>query len=659
MTMKPTPSPLRSNAKRIVAALLAVAAFAAMRRATDRPGAADAADIAARFAFARTTLPDVDAHGREARAVRLVHPAFAHVQSFVSTLGAAVSLHDLDGNGRPDDICRVDTLTDRVIVSPAPATGERYAPFALDPGTLERRDDGMLPSNCLPVDFDESGHAGLLVAYVGRTPILYSWRAAAAGAPALSAANYAASEIVPGGAAWTTVAMNAVDLDGDGHLELVVGNYFADGAQIFNPHATGPVELPDSFTRAFNGGGVHIFRVAPGQPNHPPVFTEVLDGLPGIPNHGWSLAIGAQDIDADLLPELYVANDFGPDRFLWNRSTPGHIRFALVEGAPRFAVPESKVIGRDSFKGMGIDFADLNRDGIPDLYVSNITESFAFQESQLVFLSTGSLDSLARGVAPYVEAGDKIGMGRSGWAWDAKLEDFDNDGTYEAVQATGFLQGTRSKWPEIHELAIANDQLITQARRSWPTLVPGDDLAGHDQNPFWVRQGERYVDVSAQIGFGEDHPSRGIAIADVNGDGRLDIAVANMMGSASFYLNRATRTGSTLDLHLGLPARGQSVGATTVHDGYPGLDDVPTRPAIGAVATVSLPDGRRIARQVDGGNGHTGKRSPDLHFGLGGVTGPVNVELKWRDSTGAVRSQTFSLRPGWHTVILGTPPSTT
>lgn len=650
-------SALRSNLKRIAAGVLMLGAFVAMRRATDHPGAADVADITSRFAFARTTLSDPPAYGREARPIRSVHPALFHVRGFLSTLGAAAALNDLDDNGLPDDVCRTDTLTDRVIVQPVPGTGDRYPAFALDPGSLARRDDGQLPTSCLPADFNEDGHMDLFVTYVGRAPILYTWHPAAKpGAPPLSAANYTASETLPGGLVWTSITADAADLDGDGHLEVLVANYFADGTEPFNPHATGPVELPSSFTRAFNGGGLHILRATPPADGHgPATFTEVTDALPGIPNHGWGLAIGADDIDGDLLPEVYVANDFGPDRLLWNRSTPGHIRFQLIEGTLAFATPHSKVLGHDSFKGMGVDFADLNGDGIPDIFVSNITESFAFQESQLVFLSTGSLASLARGEAPYTEGGDKLGLGRSGWAWDAKFDDFDNDGTYEAVQATGFLQGTTSKWPEIHELAMANDQLTTVAGRSWPILGPGDDLAGHDRNPFYVKQGGRYVDVGAQIGFGEDHPTRGIAIADVNGDGRLDIIAANMMGPSSFYLNTGTRSGSFMGLELRLPACGERVARTIVHDGHPSAEDVPSRPAIGAVAIAILPDGRRISRQVDGGNGHTGKRSPAVDLGLGTVTGPVRVQIAWRDAAG-IHTETHMLQPGWHTLILASEP---
>jgi hypothetical protein len=58
---------------------------------------------------------------------------------------------------------------------------------------------------------------------------------------------------------------------------------------------------------------------------------------------------------------------------------------------------------------------------------------------------------------------------------------------------------------------------------------------------------------------------------------------------------------------------------------------------------------------VDGGNGHSGKRSPDLHFGLGAAPKDrrLAVDLAWRDERGAVRRRTVSLAPGWHTIVLG------
>ena len=79
-----------------------------------------------------------------------------------------------------------------------------------------------------------------------------------------------------------------------------------------------------------------------------------------------------------------------------------------------------------------------------------------------------------------------------------------------------------------------------------------------------------------------------------------------------------------------------------------------TRPAIGATAKVKLADGRVLVAEVDGGNGHSGRRSHDLHFGLGHFpkNQTVRVTLRWRDSTGKRHQQRIKLTPGWHTVIL-------
>jgi hypothetical protein len=91
--------------------------------------------------------------------------------------------------------------------------------------------------------------------------------------------------------------------------------------------------------------------------------------------------------------------------------------------------------------------------------------------------------------------------------------------------------------------------------------------------------------------------------------------------------------------------------------GHPGRD-LPGRPAVGAVAAVKLADGRTVTGRVDGGTGHSGRRSPDIHLGLGEIAAgaKLNVELRWRDHTGEPHESTVSLTPGWHTVRLGAAP---
>jgi hypothetical protein len=65
---------------------------------------------------------------------------------------------------------------------------------------------------------------------------------------------------------------------------------------------------------------------------HPTVRFDLQDGsIPEDISRGWSYAIGPVDLDDDLLPEIYIANDFGPDRLLHNRSTPGHFQFVPLQ----------------------------------------------------------------------------------------------------------------------------------------------------------------------------------------------------------------------------------------------------------------------------------------------------------------------------------------
>ena len=71
---------------------------------------------------------------------------------------------------------------------------------------------------------------------------------------------------------------------------------------------------------------------------------------------------------------------------------------------------------------------------------------------------------------------------------------------------------------------------------------------------------------------------------------------------------------------------------------------------------LTFADGRRIVAEVDGGSGHSGKRSPEIHVGLGQLSQPVTVALAWRDAAGQPRHETVSLSPGWHTVLLGSSP---
>lgn len=639
---------LRRELPRLVAVLLIAVTWGFARLPSLDP--AERRALAGRFAFERAALAVPEEAGPR-RGVRAVHPSLEHISAWISSVGAAVALADLDGDGLPNDACQVDVRTDSVVVQPVPGTGERYAPFLLVPPPPPWDAATTAPMGCLPGDLDEDGRVDLLVYSWGRTPVAFLARGGAVGPPAAEA--YVAREIVARPERWYTNALVRADVDGDGHLDLVVGNYFQDGAAILDPNGTGRQEMQHSMSRAANAGRNRVLLFAGARPGAEPEVTyREVDALPDEVARGWTLAIGAADLDGDLLPELYFGNDFGPDRLLHNRSRPGDVHLVVVEGRRRLTTVRSKVLGRDSFKGMGIDFADLDGDERLDFWVSNIAAEWSLEESHLLFVSDGDPADFAAGRAPYVERSEPLGLARSGWGWDARFGDFDNDGTFEAVQATGFVRGTVNRWPELHELAMGNDELLRHPG-SWTRLGPGDDLSGRQVNPFFVRAASgRWFDLAADVGLGEPWISRAIAIADVDGDGRLDFAVGNQWQESSFVRNRSPRAGAFLGLHLLLPAEPAPFAA---RPGHPGAD---TRgfAAVGARATVTTADGRRLVAEVDGGNGHSGKDAPSLHFGLGDAVGaPLAVELAWRGTDGRVRRQALRLAPGWHTVVLGEP----
>src|SRR5262249_3366763 len=155
----------------------------------------------------------------------------------------------------------VDPRTDQVIVAPVPGTAARYKPFELNVAPLPFNSATMAPMGCLPGDFNEDGLIDIMVYYWGRTPVIFLRTAGAAphASVALARNLYVPSELVPEQARWYTNCATQADLDGDGHIDLIVANYFPDGARVLDAKATDHEHMQDSMTRAYNGGGKHLF----------------------------------------------------------------------------------------------------------------------------------------------------------------------------------------------------------------------------------------------------------------------------------------------------------------------------------------------------------------------------------------------------------------
>jgi hypothetical protein len=191
-------------------------------------------------------------------------------------------------------------------------------------------------------------------------------------------------------------------------------------------------------------------------------------------------------------------------------------------------------------------------------------------------------------------------------------------------------------------MAMTNDDLLSNPAM-WPNVRPGDDIAGRQSLAFYAKNSDgRYVNISSQIGTAVPTPTRGVAMADTTGTGALDFAVARQWGPPAFYANAAANKGDYLDLRLYRPATGTGAGTGLANVGAPAYD---------ATVKVTTPNGTQIS-QLDGGSGHGGYRSFEVHFGLGSFTGAATVQLRWRDANGQLHEQTQQLNPGVHSLVL-------
>ncbi len=645
------------RARKSVPILAGILTLLGLYVAGQRAVAVGGADEAARpYKFRELPIPLPDGYNdKPMKTLRQVNPGYQHIVAWISAVGASVAINDLTGHGRADSLCLVDPRTDDVIVTYAPTAPrqDRFAPFVLDPAPLPY-DSTMAPTGCTPGDYNMDGRMDLMVSYWGRTPILFLARsdATTVGNDAYRRQELAANESVDGryhGQKWITDAVHVGDYDGDGRPDIFVGNYFPD-SDVLDPGGLKNVQMNLSMSSASNGGGGHVLRwyAATSGPEPTASYVPEPQAIPYEAGTGWTLAVSGADLDGDGLTELYVGNDFGHDHLLHNRSTPGRIRFEEAIGSRSPITPKSFVLGHDSFKGMGVDFADPGAKGRFDIMVSNITAAWGLQESNFLWENQARDNAdmrqrLSNGDAPFTQRAEDYGLAWTGWCWDLKFGDFLNNGDLAVVQSDGFIKGHRNRWNWLQELAIVNDVLMSNPNM-WPNMKEGDNLSGDDVLAFYAKGPDgRYVNISQQLGLGAQVPSRAVATGDTTGTGGLDFAVARQWAPSSFYVNESPDRGRFLSLRLYQPA----VNGGTA-SGLSGIGS----PAYGATVGITTPDGRTQLSHLDGGGGHSGFRSFEVRFGLGERTGPVQARLTWRDAGGQARNQTVELTPGTHSLVL-------
>ena len=400
-------------------------------------------------------------------------------------------------------------------------------------------------------DYDNDGNCDILVTRMGGLKLLRN-----EGDGTFTNVTKSAGLNVSGGhpasAVWG-------DFDGDGHLDLYV-TYWIDGS-------------PPSMKGNWHGGIKEAFTSQARshrlfQNNGNGTFNEATHLLGESPVHGAGLAVGFLDYNDDGRPDLYVVNDFGPfirPNTLYRNAGP-------VGDSWRFVDISRKANVDAAISGMGLAVGDYDGDGWLDMFVTNLGQNVLYRNRE------GETFEEMTGQAG---VGRAAIQGKQSVGWGTAFLDFDNDGLLDLYFVAGSL------YPE------------ADAAGRYPPDQPNA--------LFHNRGGGTFRDVSEATGAGHAGCARGLAVADFDGDGFLDLLVANYDQRPVLLRNSGNDRG-WLQVRL--------VGTRSNRDG------------IGARLSLTA-GGRRQVREIQSGTSFLSQNSLTAHFGLGQAGLIDELKVRW------------------------------
>lgn len=499
----------------------------------------------------------------------------------------STSVYDVDEDGRPDIL----------MTSPHPKTGiqlflNRSTPekvqfinatseYGLGPDRLK---PGV--SRALFADFNHDGKIDLVVARFGCHENLLGQGPSKPFQPfPLALQGYCSN----------AVGLNVGDFDRDGYLDLFIADYWRED-DLTNSVPRAP-RLRSS--RADQPGGKRVIFRGLGDGRFE--RTAWLDFLP----RSYSNNAGIADINSDGWLDLYIANDYQHDFLVLNNQGTG-FRDGTETWAP---------LAYHGLNGMNADFGDFNRDGRLDLYVSNISAPPFVAYNNVLWTNMGDR---------YEDQARDLGVAHCGWSWSAKWSDFDNDGQLDLVVANGRARGpgsevntARSVW---HARALALD-VPYFLRRIDPLLdypnTHGRHLSGFARNCLFRQNDGKFWDVAEQSGLTDIEEGYGLALIDLDSDGRMDFTTSNLGGPAVLYHNRSPQSADVNWIGFKLE------GTRKFRDPF------------GALVELNLSSGRKLVSLYYPTNGFNSQSDSRIHFGLSAKDGtPTSVEVTWPTPVG-------------------------
>jgi hypothetical protein len=441
-------------------------------------------------------------------------------------------------------------------------------------------------------------------------------------------------------------SMALADVDGDGFLDLYVVNYRSvtfrdepdkryrvdtknnhyellavDGRPVTDPELVGRFSI-DPVSGVMENGEADILYHNDGHGHFVPLswtngaFLDE-DGRPAKVPFDWGLSAMFRDINQDGFPDLYVCNDFQSEDRVWINDGKGHFR----------AIPHT-TLRHTSLFSMGVDFADLDRDGRDDFFVADmLSRDHSRRQVQLADRKVIQLPGPGgagrpqysqntlfwnRGDGTYAEIAAFSGVEASEWSWCPLFLDADLDGFEDLFITTGHgrdaqnidiarrieaaKRGRKISWAEQLEL-----------RRLFPILASPVQVFRNRGDLTFEVKGEDWGFHTAQV-------AQGMCLADLDNDGDLDLVVNSLNGPALIFRNDSERPRIAVRLK-GLPPNIQGIGARVIIRG-------------GAVPLQS--------QEILSGGRYLSGDEPVRTFAAGSLTNRLTIEIQWRSGRRSV-----------------------